>query len=152
MRGPHYGGSSTGVASASDAGVSIAWSRRVGVGFSAFVSDGRHVVGQAQEWDGQYVICLDARTGRELWRIDWSTGYDPHPAWPVFRDPFLLCTAPFRRGARCLRITHSNRTWRAEAVWESPVLCCAAGTSWCAFLCYGTPGLPTLPSTPRPVV
>lgn len=70
------------------------------------------------------VVGHDPTTGVELWRSPWSEGYDPHPAWPVYEESLLLCSAPFRRGARCMRLVQTNDAWHAETVWQRPVLSC----------------------------
>ncbi|MBX3732970.1 MAG: PQQ-binding-like beta-propeller repeat protein [Verrucomicrobiae bacterium] len=51
-----------------DDGPRVAWKARVGLGFSSFVvGEGRaYTMGHAEEQDT--IFCLDAATGRELWR------------------------------------------------------------------------------------
>lgn len=49
------------------------------------------------------LLCADAETGRRLWELDLSQGYDEHSAAPIYREPYLFLSGPFRRYVRCLR-------------------------------------------------
>lgn len=49
-------------------------------------------------------ILVDAATGKVLYRQAFSTGYDEHSAWPLYSEPDLLLTAPFRAPASCLQL------------------------------------------------
>ena len=63
--------------------------------------DGRSlVVGYLQN---ALVIC-DRRDGRQLARFDLSQGYDEHSAWPLYREPLLWISHPFKAGSILLEI------------------------------------------------
>lgn len=49
------------------------------------------------------VIC-DGRDGRQLARFDLSQGYDEHSAWPLYREPLLWISHPFKAGSILLEI------------------------------------------------
>lgn len=50
------------------------------------------------------LVIADAATG-DLWhRKRLSAGYDEHSAWPIYREPHLLLTSPFKNGASRLRL------------------------------------------------
>ncbi len=67
------------------------------------------------------LLCADAETGRQLWELDLSQGYDEHSAAPLYREPELMLAGPFRSGARCLQLfpTGEPPGCRTERVWDS---------------------------------
>ena len=53
-------------------------------------------------------LCIYDRTdGSELINLEISSDYDEHSAWPIFREPFLWVSGPFRAGSKLFRF--SNR-------------------------------------------
>jgi len=38
-------------------------------------------------------------SGRQLWSVDLSHGYDEHSAWPLYAEPYLMICGPFRSGS-----------------------------------------------------
>ncbi len=42
---------------------------------------------------GDRLIAIDPATGKELWRVPWSTKYDVHPVAPVFFDNKMFVSA-----------------------------------------------------------
>lgn len=81
-------------------GPPVLWTKELGQGYSAFVAEGNRVYTQVQTLQGQYVYCLDARTGKTLWeyRYDWPyelAGVYPGPrATPTLTKGRLLFAAP----------------------------------------------------------
>jgi len=67
---------------------------------------------------------FDLQTGRQVWKHLLSKGYDEHAAWPLYHEPYLVITAPFRAGAKMFRLENDaeddgDRTGlRAECVWD----------------------------------
>lgn len=61
-------------------------------------------------------------TGAELWRDTWTKGYDEHSSWPLYQEPFLFCSSPFRRGSRLYRLSMQKDQAPAELVWENKLL------------------------------
>lgn len=60
----------------------ILWTVKTGQGYSSCVfADGR-VFTQAQDRRGQYVICLDALTGKKLWRTCYGWPWELDGAYP----------------------------------------------------------------------
>lgn len=49
------------------------------------------------------LIC-DRNTGALLARKGLSQGYDEHSAWPLYQEPYLWISAPFRSGSELLEI------------------------------------------------
>lgn len=57
------------------------------------------------------------QTGKLLWEIDLSEGYDEHSAAPLYREPFLMIAGPFRSGAKCYRLDEDPEQPPSRA-WE----------------------------------
>ncbi|HEV3022972.1 MAG TPA: PQQ-binding-like beta-propeller repeat protein, partial [Pirellulales bacterium] len=74
--------------------------RELGQGYSGFVAEHERVYTQYQTLYGQFVACLDARTGDTLWtyRYDWPyemTGLYPGPrSTPTLADDHIFFAAP----------------------------------------------------------
>jgi outer membrane protein assembly factor BamB len=69
------------------------------------------------------IVTYDPGTGKELWRDKWSVeGYDEHAAWPVYEEPYLFVSAPFRQGTRVLRLSYEGDTPKADLVWASTAM------------------------------
>jgi len=66
------------------------------------------------------LVLHDLETGRIVSRQVLSSEYDEHSAWPLYREPHLVLTAPFRAGAQSLRLTPDGddvslkRNWTAK--------------------------------------
>jgi hypothetical protein len=45
------------------------------------------------------LVIVDAATGKVVSRQALSSGYDEHSAWPIYQEPHLLLTGPFRAAA-----------------------------------------------------
>jgi outer membrane protein assembly factor BamB len=50
------------------------------------------------------VAGFDLATGSPLWKHALSHGYDEHAAWPLYADPHVLISQPFKKGATCYRL------------------------------------------------
>ncbi|MFN0052104.1 MAG: PQQ-binding-like beta-propeller repeat protein [Planctomycetales bacterium] len=82
------------------------------------VVDGqRQVIGYLQN----VLASFDLETGRLLWRVELSQGYDEHSAWPIFVEPHLWISAPFRAGSQMLRLSGAPDA-PAEPLWRSSVM------------------------------
>jgi outer membrane protein assembly factor BamB len=69
------------------------------------------------------LLLVDGATGAVLHRQKISTGYDEHSAWPIYREPHLVLTAPFRAAALSLRLTPAaDGLLTTEPVWSSKEL------------------------------
>lgn len=51
------------------------------------------------------LVCHDRRTGIVLWRHKLSEGYDEHSSWPLYQEPYLWISSPFRSGCELLELT-----------------------------------------------
>ena len=85
LRGPSYNAVSveTGIVETwPEAGPPVLWRARLGQGYSAFIAVGEHLYTQAQSLAGQFVLCLDADTGRVVWRHRYGWPWEPDGDWP----------------------------------------------------------------------
>jgi hypothetical protein len=65
------------------------------------------------------LLIVEAASGRVLLRRELSTGYDEHSVWPLYREPDLLLTRPFRLPAECLRLSsRAGDVLDAKPLWS----------------------------------
>ncbi|MEQ9410767.1 MAG: PQQ-binding-like beta-propeller repeat protein [Fuerstiella sp.] len=69
------------------------------------------------------LLILDRHTGAVTERIELSQGYDEHSAWPIYREPLLWLTGPFRAGSFVLDLsTPAEAGTGPKVVWRSDIL------------------------------
>jgi outer membrane protein assembly factor BamB len=78
----------------------------------------RLVVGYLQN----ALVLHDAATGERVFRERISNHYDEHSAWPLFADPYLFISAPFKRGAELRQLGFKDKAISARPVWVSKAL------------------------------
>lgn len=82
------------------AGPPVLWTRELGQGYSAFIAWEDRIATQYQTLAGQFVVCLEADTGKTLWqyRYDWpheTAGVYPGPrATPTYAAGRIYFAAP----------------------------------------------------------
>ena len=68
-------------------------------------------------WQGEPLViallqnslaCIHRRTGELWWELPMSQGYDEHSAAPLYREPLLVISGPFRSGAQAYRLEKSE--------------------------------------------
>jgi outer membrane protein assembly factor BamB len=67
------------------------------------------------------LAAFDEEVGQLLWRRELSQGYDEHAAWPVYVEPNLWISAPFRWGSSLLKLSAGDAVDATE-VWHSRLL------------------------------
>ena len=68
------------------------------------------------------VIC-DRLSGEQVWRFELSNGYDEHSAWPIYREPYLWISEPFRSGSQLLELPGKDATdSELQRVWKKKSL------------------------------
>lgn len=67
------------------------------------------------------LVAFDRQDGRVLWRKELSQGYDEHAAWPIYSEPYLWISSPFRAGCELLRLSGGANAG-VESVWRSRLL------------------------------
>jgi len=85
LRGPNYDGVSaeTGLADSwPPEGPPVLWRAELGQGYSGIIAVGDRLYTQDQSRSGQYVVCLDAETGRRVWRHRYDWPFKPESDWP----------------------------------------------------------------------
>ncbi|MDB5335888.1 MAG: outer rane biosis protein BamB [Planctomycetaceae bacterium] len=71
------------------------------------------------------LAAFDLQSGKRLWNLEFSQGYDEHAAAPLYQEPHLMIAGPFRSGAKLFRITAPAADQPATAehtvkpVWEN---------------------------------
>jgi outer membrane protein assembly factor BamB len=119
LRGPNYDAVSreSGLTEAwPERGPPVLWTRELGQGYSGFVAVGNRVFTQFQTRSGQYVLCLEAATGGEVWRqrVDWSwqtAGAYPGPyATPTWADGRVYYASPTGQ-VGCLEADTGRQVW-----------------------------------------
>lgn len=74
------------------------------------------------------LVVADRTDGTWLARLDLSHGYDEHSAWPIFQDPHLWISGPFRSGSQLLTLPLSldakatTELPELDTVWKSNTL------------------------------
>jgi len=61
---------------------SIRWKIQIGQGYSGCIAVGEKVYTQAQTRSGQYIICLDLASGKELWRTRYGWPWELRGEYP----------------------------------------------------------------------
>jgi hypothetical protein len=122
IRGPHWNGISdeVGISESWPAeGPPVLWTRELGQGYSAFIAWPNRIATQYQSLRGQYVICLDADTGRTIWEYRYDWPYDPagvYPgprATPMYKDGLLYFASPAGL-IGCLDAETGSLMWSVE--------------------------------------
>lgn len=123
-RGPAYDGVSaeTGIAESwPAAGPPVLWTCELGQGYSGFAVVGDRVFTQPQSLLGQYVLCLDAHTGGEVWRHRYGGPWQPasvYPgpyATPTWRAGRVYFAAPDGQ-VGCLEAASGRPVWSANVL------------------------------------
>jgi outer membrane protein assembly factor BamB len=126
LRGPNHNGISDETGLISDwpeAGPPVLWSRELGSGYSAFAVVGERAYTQYQTQFGQYMICLDAESGKTIWehRYDWpyeGGGLYPGPrSTPTVTDRHVYFASVSGR-ITCLDADNGKPIWSANLVDE----------------------------------
>lgn len=122
VRGPHWDGRSdeTGLADSwPSEGPPVLWTIELGQGYSSFVAWGNSVATQYQTLGGQYVICLDAKTGRVHWQHRYAWPYEPAGVYPgprstpCYSDGRLFYTSP-SGVVECLNASSGEHIWSVD--------------------------------------
>lgn len=68
------------------------------------LGDQRLVVGYLE-----HALCgFEVETGKQLWRVGLSRGYNEHSAWPIYEEPFLWVSAPFQAGWQLFELSNGS--------------------------------------------
>jgi len=119
LRGPTYDAVSpeTGLADSWPAdGPPVLWCIDLGQGFSGFAAVGDRLYTQVQWRSGQHVVCLDAATGRRIWRRRYGWPWKPDSHWPgPMATPTVSDGRVYFAGALglvgCLRARDGRMRW-----------------------------------------
>lgn len=66
------------------------------------------------------IAAFDIESGTLAFRIPRSVGYDEHAAWPIYKEPHVWITGPFRAGCELIELTVEKPGYRT--VWQSKLM------------------------------
>ena len=125
LRGPCYSGVSDEtnlVDTWPEAGPPVLWFKEdFGQGYSGFIAAGGRVYTQTQTMYAQYVVCLDGRSGRQIWRHRYGPPYEaaglyPGPrATPTYADGRIYFAGP-RGLVGCLDAGDGRLVWSKNVI------------------------------------
>lgn len=67
------------------------------------------------------VVC-DIASGQQLGRLELSSGYDEHSAWPIYSEPYLWISGPFQWGSQLLELVAEADTLKLKSVWKQKTM------------------------------
>ena len=100
-------------------GPPVLWSRELGQGYSAFIAWDKCVATQYQHLSGQYLLCMEADSGKTKWEYRYDWPYDPAGVYPgprstpTFDNGFVYFTSPAGLVA-CLNADTGDKIWSME--------------------------------------
>jgi outer membrane protein assembly factor BamB len=64
------------------------------------------------------LLILSQHDGQRVHQIDLSRGYDEHSAWPIYDEPYLWMSGPFRSGSHLVDVSAEKpkTVWRSETM------------------------------------
>jgi outer membrane protein assembly factor BamB len=117
----HVGGDNAGALRAFDLATGkVRWSwNQDGPGYASPIlvsADGvRQIVTQSQ----QLIVGVEAGSGKELWRVPFTTEYDQNVVTPLaYKDTIVL--SGIAKGTFAMRVSRDAGGWKATKVWENP--------------------------------
>jgi outer membrane protein assembly factor BamB len=121
--GPQRNGTSTETGllrSWDEKGPPILWQREIGEGYSAPVVAGERLILFQRVGDEEIVECLDAASGKEIWKHRDATNYrdqlgkgDGPRSTPLIAGQHVYTLSPGGR-LQCLRLTDGENVWQRE--------------------------------------
>ena len=103
------------------AGPNVAWRKDLGIGTSSFVVVKNRVITMGNRQDQDIVWCLDADSGRELWRFEYPCKFDDHDyeggttSTPTVEGSFVY-TLSYDGQVHCLNLDSGRKVWRKHLV------------------------------------
>ncbi|MEM7785210.1 MAG: PQQ-binding-like beta-propeller repeat protein, partial [Planctomycetota bacterium] len=122
FRGNRFDGHSDAVGIAdrwSEKGPPVFWSRELGSGYSGFVGEDGRVFTQYQSLSGQFVTCLDLKSGATIWEHRYAWPYKPASLYPGPRSTptlaggCLFYTTPTAQ-IGCLNLQNGKLIWERD--------------------------------------
>jgi outer membrane protein assembly factor BamB len=156
FRGPHANGAAAEKIAAVPANPKMIWETRIGAGFGAvsIASNRLYVVGaNTTGRNGETLLCLDAVTGRELWRHDYAQQLDRSRS-PACCTPAIVGGRVHVFGSGAVVLCLDAATGQVQWSRDLPAEINAAPTAYgyCASPCVaaGTVIVPVLTGAGRP--
>ena len=103
-------------------GPPVLWKKPIGRGFSSFAISKDRLFTMDQEAEAECIVCLDVRTGNELWRCRYPNQFDerfgPGPrSTPAVDGDFVYAVGPTGI-MHCLRASTGEKIWRRDLLDE----------------------------------
>ncbi|MBT5018293.1 MAG: PQQ-binding-like beta-propeller repeat protein [Planctomicrobium sp.] len=69
------------------------------------------------------LVIHDRMSGELLHEVKLSQGYDEHSCWPIYQEPYLWTSAPFRSGSKLYKLPEDfSSDEELEIVWNSKTM------------------------------
>jgi outer membrane protein assembly factor BamB len=69
------------------------------------------------------LVLHDRRSGELLTRLNLSGGYDEHASWPIYQEPYLWLSGPFRSRSQLLQFSEQlGRNSELRIVWKDSIM------------------------------
>jgi outer membrane protein assembly factor BamB len=108
----------------------VLWKVPLGNGFSSLIVVGDRLYTMSQRGQRDVVVCLDAKTGKEIWACDAAANYvdrqkqGPGPrATPTFHEGKLYCQMA-RGELLCIRADDGKELWRKDIFKDTGAKSC----------------------------
>lgn len=103
----------------------VLWKVPLGSGYGSFAVVGDRLYAMASRGKRDFIVCLDAKDGRELWKFDAAPMYVDRQrqgigprATPTFHDSKLYCQLPMG-GLLCLTADGKKKLWEKNILTET---------------------------------
>ena len=124
FRGPRNNGASLEAGWTADwaaSGPRVAWRKQIGKGASSFVAVGNRVVTMGNQDDEDHVWCLEAESGREIWKYTYPCKFEDHnyeggtSSTPTI-DNARVYSLAYDGQVHCLRLADGHVVWKRNLV------------------------------------
>lgn len=78
----------------------------------------RYILG----FTGESAMMVEAKTGREVWRMKWQTDWKVNAASPIVHDGHLFLSSGYTTGAGLFKLRKEGDRLATDEVWRSKVL------------------------------
>ncbi len=69
------------------------------------------------------IVVHDRKTGKLLRELELSQGYDEHSCWPIYQEPYLWASSPFRSGSQLYEIPEDlDSDEELKLTWTSKIM------------------------------
>jgi outer membrane protein assembly factor BamB len=103
-----------------DAGPVQLWKNtNIGQGWSSVAVVGDLLYTTGNEGENQMLMCIDVKTGKEIYRNPFAANNTANTPTPAYSDGYLFWSVGYNKGSICLKVTNANGTWNFAEAWKS---------------------------------